>query len=160
MYEDNYRPGAVAPEMPTQISGSRSGRVEQAQAYSARAAAVADKTRGLVALEAEQAFLRWDEAAKKLERYEKAARRARKVFNDQFKQFTPTETKVGLDPLLNNAILSTQLEAQVNQVRHELVLALAALERATAGGFKAGLEVAPVVPEDENGNGNGKDNGK
>ena len=45
--------GAVGVEMPATLNGSRCDRVDQAQAYNARAEAVVDKTRGLILLDAE-----------------------------------------------------------------------------------------------------------
>ena len=44
-FDENYSPGAVPPEMPTTISGSRADRMEQAHAYRTRAEAVLAKTR-------------------------------------------------------------------------------------------------------------------
>src|SRR5205085_10973004 len=58
-----YRPGAVPPEMPTVLAGPRAERVQHAQSLHARAEAVALVTRNLIALEAEDAFLRWQAAA-------------------------------------------------------------------------------------------------
>jgi outer membrane protein TolC len=150
-YDADYKPGAVGPEMPVTLNGSRADRVEVARLYTARAGAVVDKTRNLLALEAEQAYLRWAEATGKLGKYEQAAKQARALFKQMQAQFTPTDTKMALDPLLNNAILSTQLTAQVNEARYRQLLALAELERVTAGGLCAGLDTAPTVPEDENG---------
>src|SRR5207249_4939604 len=48
-----YRPGALGLEMPVEFAGSRSYRIERARNLSARTAAVVDKTRNLIALEAE-----------------------------------------------------------------------------------------------------------
>ena len=68
-YDPEYRPGPVGPEMPANLIGSRHERQDQAEAYHARGEAVAEKTRNLIALEAEDAYLRWaqyDTEAKKL----------------------------------------------------------------------------------------------
>ncbi len=61
-----YRPGAIPPEMPTLLAGHKSQRKERARSFAARASAVADKTRNLIALEAEDAFLKWQEASRKV----------------------------------------------------------------------------------------------
>src|SRR5207302_5155956 len=52
---NEYRPGAVGPEMPVTMIGHRSLRMERTRDLYGRALAVADKTRGLIALEAEDA---------------------------------------------------------------------------------------------------------
>ena len=147
MYEENYRPAAVPPEMPTQISGSRSGRVEQAKAYNARAEAVADKTRGLIALEAEQAYYRWQEAANREKRYREAADRAEKQAAD-VRMRIRTGFKAGsIDNVLYFQQLSSEMRVEANQARYQKLIALAALERVTAGGFCAGLTPQPAGPE-------------
>jgi outer membrane protein TolC len=147
MYEDNYRPGAVAPEMPTQISGSRSARVEQAQAYSARAGAVADKTRGLIALEAEQAYYRWQEAANREKRYREAAERAEKQAKEVRERILGGIRAGSIDNALYFQQLSSEMRVDANQARYQKLLALAALERVTAGGFNAGFTPQPAEPE-------------
>jgi outer membrane protein TolC len=157
MYEDNYRPGAVPPEMPTQISGSRSGRVEQAQAYSARAAAVADKTRGLIALEAEQAFYRWQEAANREKRYREAAQRAEKQAKEVRERLLGGFRPGSIDNVLYFQQLSSEMRVEANQARYQKLIALAALERVTAGGFCAGFAPQPTAPEN---NGKNNTNGK
>lgn len=154
MYEENYRPGALAPEMPTQISGSRSARVEQAQAYSARADAVADKTRGLIALEAEQAFYRWQEAANREKRYRDASERAEKQAKAVRERILGGFRAGSIDNVLYFQQLSSEMRVEANQARYQKLIALAALERVTAGGFCAGFTPQPAPPE-----GNGQNNG-
>src|SRR5262249_9198202 len=61
-HNNEYRPGGVPPEMPARLAGSRSERVQHAQSYHERALAMVAATRNLVSLEAEDAFLRWEEA--------------------------------------------------------------------------------------------------
>src|SRR5262249_17471890 len=61
-YDNEYRPGALALEMPVLMPGCRGDRVNQAQALHARTEAVVEKTQRLIALDAEQAYLRWQEA--------------------------------------------------------------------------------------------------
>ncbi len=159
MYEDNYRPGAVPPEMPTQISGSRSARVEQAQAYSARAGAVAEKTRGLIALEAEQAYYRWQEAANREKRYRQAAERAEKQAKQVRERILGGFRAGSIDNVLYFQQLSSEMRVEANQARYQKLLALAALERVTAGGFNAGFTPQPAQPE-KNNNGKPGNNGR
>jgi outer membrane protein TolC len=149
-YDEVYKPGAVGVEMPTTLVGSRGDRVEQAEAYNARAAAVVDKTQGLVTLDAESAYLRWVEASEKVRQYRKAADEAEQWYKSLRDAFNPrvTDPKVTIDKLLNAGILSSQLRVQANQAHYQQLLALAALERATAGGFCAGFEAqSPAAPE-------------
>src|SRR5262249_44126310 len=53
MHNGEYRPGAVPPEMPTLLAGSRAERVNRARAFHERALTVVDATRNLITLEAE-----------------------------------------------------------------------------------------------------------
>ena len=62
--DTDYRPGGLLPEYPTLLAGARGDRVKHAQSLLCRARAVVEVTRGLIALEAEDAFLRWEEAAR------------------------------------------------------------------------------------------------
>jgi hypothetical protein len=54
--------------MPVTINGKRGDRVEQAKSYNGRTHGVLEKTQNLIRLKTEQAFLRWKEARKKLDR--------------------------------------------------------------------------------------------
>src|SRR5262249_4235269 len=85
----DYRPGAVGLEMPVTLNGPRSRRVEQAEAYAGRAGAVAEKTRNLIALEAEDAYLRYAEKRVLAEQLGKAAPNARAYADALGKKFDP-----------------------------------------------------------------------
>ena len=52
------------------FTGSRANRVEQARVYAGRAESLVEKTRNLLTLEADQAYLRWDESTRKLAKYD------------------------------------------------------------------------------------------
>jgi outer membrane protein TolC len=157
-HDEHYKPGAVGLEMPVSLTGSRSDRVGQAQAYNARAAAVVDKTRNLLVLEAEQAYLRWLEASRKVPKYKEATVAADRAFQDLRKNFRPDTTKVSVEVLLSAGILASQLRVQANLAYYQQLQGLAALERVTAGGFCAGLEQAGP-PSAENQNSPKKENG-
>lgn len=144
VHDEAYKPGAVGPEMPTLLAGLKCDRVEQARTYSARAEAVAEKTRGLIALEAEQAYLHWLEANRKTPPAREAAAAAEKLHKGLRDKFDPRVPKVTPDELINAGVLATQLRLQANQAAFQELLGLAALERVTGGGFCAGLE-APVA---------------
>jgi outer membrane protein TolC len=138
-----YRPGAVGLEMPPFLVGSRSARVEQAKALSARAGSVVDKTRSLVALEADDAYLRWLEDSRKLPLYEEAADEARKLADKLQKDVKVVGAAVTYADAIGAGLTATQLRVQANEARYQLLLDLAALERVTAGGFCAGFEAPP-----------------
>jgi outer membrane protein TolC len=139
VHEDLYKPGALAPEMPTLLAGHKGDRVEQARAYTARAEAVAQKTRGLIALEAEQAYFRWLEANRKGAPAREAAAGAEKLSKGLRDKFDPRVARVTPDELINTGVLASQLRLQANEAAFHELLALAALERVTGGGFCAGF---------------------
>src|SRR5262249_15283727 len=122
-----YRPGGINLEMPTEIVGSKNARVEQAQAYHARASAVNDKTRGLVSLEAKSAFLKWQETKNQMKDYSEARDKARQLYETLrgARGFDPKDKAGGkpfLDDLLNAAILASQTEVQANQAQYQHLL--------------------------------------
>lgn len=140
--DGEYRPAAVGFEMPPLLAGTKSARVEQANALAARAGGVSEKTRNLVALEATAAYLRWKESSDKLPDFTQAAEQALKVYVDIRNAFNPQDKQAGkptLEELLNAAVQATQLELQANQARYLHLLNLATLERVTAGGFQPGF---------------------
>jgi outer membrane protein TolC len=144
--DPNYKPGGLALEMPTLLPGSKSNRVDQARALSARAAAVADKTRNLIALEAEDVWLRWQEASNKkqklIEARDKAAAYS-KAIREDFEATMPDgdkKFKVRFDDVLNAGLLAAQAKVEYNQAHYQADLGLAGLERVTAGGFNSGMD--------------------
>jgi outer membrane protein TolC len=147
LHDPEYRPGALAPEMPVTLTGNRRERQDQAEAYHARAGAVADKTRNLIGLEAEDSYLRWkqyddeepslDAAADQLEAYSKSMS---DKFNPEVAGY-PT-----VDDVLNAGLKGVQARLDANQIKFRRLAALANLERVTGGGFDAGLEAAPAAP--------------
>jgi outer membrane protein TolC len=142
---DEYRPGGIPPEMPGTLVGSRSARVERAQAFSTRANAVVDKTRNLIALEAENAFLRWQETLQQVGPARQAADAAERLAESLQKQYlSDPRSNVKFDEILAARVLAGQVQAQVNEVLYHHLLALAALERITTGGFCAGFTQAAM----------------
>jgi outer membrane protein TolC len=138
MSDGEYRPGAIAPEMPGTLVGSRSARMERARSLSARAAAVVDKTRNLITLEAEDAFLKWQEAFQKLGPTHQAAVTADKLAEDLSSAYRGNQN-VKVEDVITAQVLGGQAQAQWNETLYQYLLALAALERVTGGGFHAGL---------------------
>jgi outer membrane protein TolC len=145
--DGEYRPGAVPPEMPTLLAGSRSERVKRAKSFHARALAVVEATRHLVALEAEDAFLRWEEAALQARETREAADTAEDLARDLNKDFT-SGLKVKVEEVANAWVLASQARAQYNEALYRQIVALADLERVTAGAFCPRLAdlIAPGAP--------------
>ena len=141
-----YRPGGITVEMPGQLVGKRGDRIEQAEALQGRAAAVADKARHLITLEAADAYFKWAEASQQAESYQAAAEKALKVadfLSDSEKGFKPGDAmgrKPTLDDLVEARVKAVQLQLLANQAKYNALLALAALERITAGGFNPGFD--------------------
>lgn len=133
-----YRPAAVGFDMPVTLVGCRCERMARARDFYARGLAVVDKARNLIALEAAVAHGDWEEAARKVTLTREAAAKAAKLAEDTRKAFG-ADQKVKAEEILANEVVAAQALAQNNEARHQLILALAALERVTAGGFQAGL---------------------
>jgi hypothetical protein len=152
-----YRPGAVALEMPGGMTGHRGDRVEQARIYSGRAGSVVEKTRGLVRLQVEQAHLRLVEANRKLVNFEQAAKAASDALDRTINGGFPTARNASLLHVVQISRDLTDMRVLVNEARYLQLLALIALERATGGAFCAGLDKAPQVPDPRAGTNGGKD---
>ena len=108
--------------------------------YKERACSVVEKTRGLITLEAEDAYFNWKEATDKVA----AAREAAKL-GKELAERTKRNRGIGNikeEDLLQNDVLAGQATATYNEALFHQILALANIERITAGGFNSGL-----VPE-------------
>jgi outer membrane protein TolC len=147
--DGEYRPGAVGPEMPPSFAGPRKARVERAKDLSARADAVVDKTRNLITLEVEDAFLRLREAMKNVEQTGRTSAAARRFESAILKEggIAGEQRRYRLEDALTDAVLAHQAYSARNEALYRQTLALAALERITAGGFCPGLfGLAPARP--------------
>jgi outer membrane protein TolC len=138
-----YRPGALPPEMPTVLVGSRSDRVQHAESLHARAEAAVEVTRNLITLEAEDAFLRWEQASLQVPQAREAAdagdEMAEAVSRDYIARLERRSVEV-----ITAGVLAGQSRAQYNEYLYNKLLALIDLERITAGGFCARLGAAAV----------------
>jgi outer membrane protein TolC len=142
-HDGEYRPGGVPPAMPTLLAGSRANRVQTARSFHARAVAVVEASRNLIALEAEDAFLRWEEASLQIPQAREAADAADRLAEDLNKDMA-AGLRVKPDDVMAARVLAAQARAQYNEALYNAIRALADLERITAGGFCAGLTEAPV----------------
>jgi outer membrane protein TolC len=142
-----YRPAAIPPEMPTNLVGSKEDRVAQAHALADRAHAVVEKTRSLITLEVEEAYYNWMAACRQLPELRQGWEAARNIPR-QLRSATRNAPKELRDPdfteipqelfypfRFDGGRLLTDLQTETNRALYDYLLAVAALERATAGGF-------------------------
>jgi outer membrane protein TolC len=150
--DGDYRPGGIPPEMPGTLVGSRAARQERARALNARAHAVVDKTRNLIVLEAEDAYLKWEDAHRRVPPTQEGAETARTLAADLAQSYR-TQGAVKVEELLTFQVLAVLSKSESNQALYQELLALAAMERVTAGGFCAGLGAAvPGSPDEAHSN--------
>jgi outer membrane protein TolC len=145
-HNTDYRPGGVPPEMPARLAGSRPDRVRDAETYYERALAMVAATRNLVSLEADDAFLRWEEYAMQAKAASEAADTGDTLARDLNKDYT-AGLKVKVEEVINAWVLASQARATYNEALSKELIALADLERITAGTFNARLaELIAVRP--------------
>jgi outer membrane protein TolC len=137
-----YRPGAVSPEMPTMLVGQKHDRVQTAQDLAARAASVVEETLHLIALEAEDAFLRWEEARDKAAKAREAADAGRKLAESLQKQLA-AGSNVKPSEVITARVVTAQAQGQLNEYTFDEILALLDMEWVTAGAFHSGLTAPP-----------------
>lgn len=132
--DENYRPEAIAPEMPVQLVGSKYDRVCKAMAHSQRADAVYEKARNLIALEAENGFLTFEQSADRVAIAKDEFLVSMNLKDRVLEQFA--EARSPKDQLMQGYVLASQGEADFVDAMYQYILTLAALERITAGGVK------------------------
>jgi outer membrane protein TolC len=137
-HNEDYRPGGILPEMPVLMAGCRRDRVEHARSLNARADAVVESTRNLIALEADDAYLRWDEASQEVSAARAASESGEQLADDLTKDFT-SGLKVRVDEVVNARVLGSQARSRYNEYLYRQILALADIERITGGVVCSGL---------------------
>jgi outer membrane protein TolC len=128
-----YRPGAIAPEMPTQLVGTKYDRVCRAMAYSHRAEAVFEKARNLIVLEAETAFYDLELAAQRATYAKAGFDSGKELAESVHRLFAEDREK---DRLLQMYVAASQAQSEYVEAVYQHLLALTALERITAGGVR------------------------
>jgi hypothetical protein len=135
--DGDYRPDAVAPEMPTHMFGKREDRTAKARELAARSASVVQKTLNLVTLEAENAYIDFLYAGRTMAAAKEQRDAARKNFNDIVKVGGKTvDTAAKLTDELEAQAQKSLGEAALNEAVYKRIVALASIERITAGGMK------------------------
>ena len=129
----DYRPGPVAPEMPTILAGSREDRVGRALALCDRQEAVYEKAVGLIRLEAANAFLMWESTAHRVKDAKIRYDRGLKVLEE-----SRAAAAARQDPelLVKNEALAGKAQAEYLESVQRLLEALINLERVTGGGVR------------------------
>ena len=128
-----YRPGATGLDMPASLAGRRDDRVQTARDFSARADTVVEKTTNLITLETEAAYLKWRDAAESVRKLEKSRTQARAIA-DAVDARANLRKSFG-EEVIRARTLQEQVLSQYNEALYLHALALAGLERVTAGGI-------------------------
>jgi hypothetical protein len=150
-HDNEYRPEAVGPEMPVNLVGKKRDRVQRASEFLARARAVVDKTRNLIILESKDAYLRWQQETRKIATAREARGKARGLFDASQQDFAAGV--ISAKDQVDNIVLVVQSEVTYNEAVYRQLVALADLQRVTAGGLllgwdgcaKLGPQTAPAV---------------
>jgi hypothetical protein len=138
IYREEFRPGGIPLAMPNILVGPRDGRAATAQNFSIQAAAVAQKTRNLAILEAEEAFYLWQEWSQKVVFLGEADKIATQLGRDLHEELHGS-LKHLIEALIPESLLAAQTRTDYYEALFRQAIALAALERVTGGVFCAGL---------------------
>lgn len=144
-FGDDYKPGAIGLDFPTLFVGPRDTRMQRACELSGRADAVAAKARILIALEAEDAFLKWEEAVAKITQYRKSIAETEELAKRATVALETGGTKSYRD-VLEIVVLGAQLQVALNEALYNHAVALTEFERVTAGAFAAGAAIPRPNP--------------
>jgi outer membrane protein TolC len=129
-----YRPGAIGLEMPVFMVGHHPERTERASDFASRAQAVVEKTIGLITLEADVAYLKWQEASDKIKIL--AGTPANAAATAKTVQGRFDQGAVSGEELLRARTQEDYAQVQYNEALFNHALALAMIERVTAGGYR------------------------
>lgn len=128
-----YRPGGIIPEMPTQLVGSKYDRVARALDFSHKAEAMYDNVRSLITLEAENGYLEFELASEKVRLAKEKNDLALELLKLARKNIPLAKT--GREQIYQVEVLAAKAQADYVEAVYQHLLALAALERITAGGI-------------------------
>jgi outer membrane protein TolC len=136
MQNGDYRPGAIGPEMPARLVGSRSSRYQRAWELVTRSQAVLEKTRNLVTLEAENSYADYESAVSTVVEAKIEVDSA----NQNYMILRPADGQVSKAADLRNVLEAhgtlAKSQGALNEAVYHRITALAAIERITAGGIK------------------------
>jgi hypothetical protein len=138
IYREEFRPGGIPLAMPNILVGPREGRAATAQNFSIQAAAVAQKTRNLAILEAEEAFYVWQEWSQKVVFLGEAEKIGSRVGRELHEEFHGSLKRL-IEALIPESLLAAQTRTDYYEALFRQAISLAALERVTGGVFCANL---------------------
>jgi hypothetical protein len=130
-----YRPEPLAPEMPPQLVGSQTDRVNRAMAYCRRAEAMYEDTRNLIAADAASAFLKLDEANEKLTEGKKKAKTGQGLMERSREGFDNPKTPK--DVIVSGIVAASKAQSDYVEAVFGHLLALVDLEWKTGGAIRA-----------------------
>ncbi|CAN5456036.1 hypothetical protein BH11PLA2_BH11PLA2_32050 [soil metagenome] len=128
-----YRPGALAPEMPGVLVGSKDDRVSRAQDIALRQDALFDKTQQLVALEATNSYFNWQAATAKMAIAKIRFENGKDIAKKSREGAANSKDQEGL---IRTEALAGKAQADYIEAVYDHIKQLATLERVTAGGVK------------------------
>jgi outer membrane protein TolC len=142
----DYKPGAIGLEMPPTMTGHRSGRIDQATAYHDRAGALVEKTRNLITLETEDAYLHWQEKSIAAERLDEAEEKARAYLvglQSTFGKALDKDWYPTVENLISAGSGYTHVRIDAREAHFHALVLLARLERVTGGALCVHFDAAP-----------------
>lgn len=143
IFNNEYRPGAIGLEMPPMLVGRMKDRMTRAGDFNQRAMAVVDKTTNLISLDVEAQYLKWQEAVEEVRDLSDILTVAKglpqRVLDLNPKDYTSSA-------VIQANMTSIMVRSQLNEAKHMHALALAGLERATAGAFNVYPVPEPPLP--------------
>ncbi|MBP3956428.1 TolC family protein [Gemmata sp. G18] len=128
----DYRPGGIIPEMPAQLVGSKFDRVCRAMAFARRAESVYEKAYYLIKLEAQIAYFDFEVASERLA-YSILQFKLSKEIQENAR--ASAEIVKSKDQLVQAEVIAARAQSEYVEAVYQYLLALAALERVTAGGI-------------------------
>ena len=128
-----YKPGALAPEMPGNLVGKTADRVARAEALSLRQDALYEETVGLIKLEAAKAFHNWESATERVKEAKNKFETARKLVEESRAAAIARQDP---DLLVQNEALAGKAQSDYVEAVYEHIKSLAALERVTGGAVR------------------------
>lgn len=132
--EHDYRPEPIPPEMPPMVVGDRKARVARITQYSHRADAIYDKVRDLMIVEAETTFYHFEQTSKGLADAKEGFKASKSLVDRVREQFD--NPKAPKEQLLLGYAQAAEAQTGYVEAAYRYLLALAALERVTAGGVR------------------------
>jgi hypothetical protein len=116
--------------------------MDRARDLSARAAAVVDKTTNLIVLETEATYLKWQDADRRARLFQPVVGLTEKIGAAAEQRGIDSGN---VEKMIRDRTLEQQVRSQRNEALYEHALALAALERVTAGGFCPSFRETPAT---------------